>query len=427
MKAMIRLLLGCACSLSVVCALAIDVSATVVRGEVKQTAAEARLFTFQAKDGRILLVSWDKKTRFINLKGPAAIKPDDYLVVDFTLQGEQVVATAVAAPELLLPPGIKAASLAMIDRFIAGAEAGQNLALIDTRLPEQYKAGHIPGAISIPLTRIMKRTAGLLPPDRNTVLVFYDDGTEMDAAAKAAELTGQDGYAQVMILKEGVRGWIQSGRFLASAPDFIRKSKPALIDVRSGDEVVQGHIEKAVNYPLPQLGQMSGKFPVKKLTPVVVYGASDTDALQGAAIIRAWGFKNVTFLRGGVAAWLASAEPLESGPAAEFIYSDAATHTGQLPPEDFEKAVLSPRVVELVDVRSDAQYRKGRLPQAVHIPLQSLARRHKELSRDKIQVIFAADAAHAEMAYDFLQSKDYRANYIAGSVTVDKNGAYTVK
>jgi len=427
MKATIKLLLGIMFSLSIVFAAAGDLAAEIVRGEIKYPAAEARLFTMRTDDGRLLLISWDKKTAVRNIKTPAAIKPGDYLIVDCTLQGEQTNATTIAAPEMLLPPGIAAATLDQIDRLVDSSAAAPATSLIDTRPPGKYDAGHIPGARSIPLERISKRTAGLLPAEKNAAIVFYDDGAEPDAAVKAAELTIKSGYTSVLVFKEGVRGWVKTGRLLASSPNFIRKNKPVLIDLRTADKVHQGHIEGAVNYPLAELAKMYGNFPHSRQVPVVVYGESDKEALAGAAIIRQWGYKNVTFFRGGATEWLQRAEALESGPAAEQISSAAAGHSGGLDPEDFKMALISPQTVEIVDVRSDADYRKGHLQQVLHIPLQSITVRHKELSREKIQVVFAADADRAEMAYDFLTAKGYRVNFLAGAVEFDKNGKYTVK
>jgi hypothetical protein len=67
------------------------------------------------------------------------------------------------------------------------------------------------------------------------------------------------------------------------------------------------------------------------------------------------------------------------------------------------------------------------LEKGVHIPLQSLPLRYKELSSAKIQVVFAAYAGEAEMAYDFLKSKGYRVNFHGSAVEIGKNGKYLSK
>ncbi|OGW40530.1 MAG: hypothetical protein A2010_15120 [Nitrospirae bacterium GWD2_57_9] len=47
--------------------------------------------------------------------------------------------------------------------------------LVDTRLPEEYEAGHIPGAVHITAERI-RIEAKRLPKDRSTPIIFYCRG-----------------------------------------------------------------------------------------------------------------------------------------------------------------------------------------------------------------------------------------------------------
>lgn len=47
--------------------------------------------------------------------------------------------------------------------------------LVDVRMPDEYRAGHIPGAISIPADRI-KAEARKLPKGRALPIIFYCRG-----------------------------------------------------------------------------------------------------------------------------------------------------------------------------------------------------------------------------------------------------------
>ena len=51
----------------------------------------------------------------------------------------------------------------------------KNVALIDVRMPEEYQAAHIPGAINIPADR-MRADQNLLPKDKSTQLIIYCRG-----------------------------------------------------------------------------------------------------------------------------------------------------------------------------------------------------------------------------------------------------------
>jgi hydroxyacylglutathione hydrolase len=54
-------------------------------------------------------------------------------------------------------------------------EGKRTVVIIDSRLPDEYQAGHIPGAINIPAER-MKDEAARLPKDKTTPIIFYCRG-----------------------------------------------------------------------------------------------------------------------------------------------------------------------------------------------------------------------------------------------------------
>jgi 3-mercaptopyruvate sulfurtransferase SseA len=59
---------------------------------------------------------------------------------------------------------------------IAALMAGEKKAvLIDVRSPDEYLAGHIPGAVNIPAERITAEKKRL-PKDKTTPLIFYCRG-----------------------------------------------------------------------------------------------------------------------------------------------------------------------------------------------------------------------------------------------------------
>ncbi len=57
----------------------------------------------------------------------------------------------------------------------AWMEGKRTVVLIDSRLPDEYQAGHIPGAINIPAERI-KLEASRLPKDKKAPIIFYCRG-----------------------------------------------------------------------------------------------------------------------------------------------------------------------------------------------------------------------------------------------------------
>jgi rhodanese-related sulfurtransferase len=57
----------------------------------------------------------------------------------------------------------------------AWQEEKRKAVIIDTRLPEEYRDAHIPGAINIPADR-MHVSKARLPKDKATPLIFYCRG-----------------------------------------------------------------------------------------------------------------------------------------------------------------------------------------------------------------------------------------------------------
>jgi rhodanese-related sulfurtransferase len=107
-------------------------------------------------------------------------------------------AQAAAIPEVTIPQVaeiLKAKSGTVVD---ANGE--------DTR--KEY--GVIPGAILLSNNKTFAMTE--LPADKNTKLVFYCGGVSCRASDSAAERAAENGYKQVSVLREGIKGWKKSGQ-----------------------------------------------------------------------------------------------------------------------------------------------------------------------------------------------------------------------
>jgi len=373
----------------------------------------------------VLLIVWDSRTAWNGISKPAGIGPDEALAVD--IRQDQAVAASISRIKPPVPAGVSALSLDQLEESLKNPDKMRTVVLVDIRPPDFFDRAHIPGALSLPLSRLEKRAFGRLSENKAARLIFYDEGLGEDSVARVSELALKAGFTDVSILPEGAAGWHSSGRILASSARFLRKGKPVIIDLRSPEAASQGHIEGAVNFPVSGLKEKQGIFPTKKQAPIVLYGGSDSEAAAAAATIRKWGYRNVTIFPGGAEAWLNGAEVLQTGPAEHFIDNSATAHGGYLFPKDFEMALLSPQMVEIVDARSAAEQEKGSFPLAIKIPLPDLPKRYGELNKEKIQVVFGSNPEYAEMAFDFLKSRGYRVNYLIGAVEFGKEGKYAVK
>ena len=76
--------------------------------------------------------------------------------------------------------------------------------LVDVREPNEYQAGHVPGARNIPLSALAERLGEI--PD-NVVLVCASG----NRSGQAAHYLSEHGYARVANLMGGTFGWLQVG------------------------------------------------------------------------------------------------------------------------------------------------------------------------------------------------------------------------
>ena len=82
----------------------------------------------------------------------------------------------VVASVLLFSTAARAQYLIVGADQIAGLmTAAKKAHLIDARSPEEYQAGHIPGAVNIPAERIAAEKKRL-PKDKTAPLIFYCRG-----------------------------------------------------------------------------------------------------------------------------------------------------------------------------------------------------------------------------------------------------------
>ncbi|MBD0345600.1 MAG: rhodanese-like domain-containing protein [Coleofasciculus sp. Co-bin14] len=96
--------------------------------------------------------------------------------------------------------------------------------------------------------------------------------------------------------------------------------EPALtiIDVRDRSKFNTSHILGAVPMPLSEpKDRVLDKLELGR--DIYVYGTTDEEAAAGAAQLRAAGYRNVSELRGGLAAWKAVGYPVESVPTTAIL------------------------------------------------------------------------------------------------------------
>ncbi len=78
------------------------------------------------------------------------------------------------------------------------------------------KNGTVPNAII--LTSSSKYELSQLPEDKSKDLIFYCSNTRCTASDSAAERAHENGYENVHIMREGIKGWADAGKATAPYP-----------------------------------------------------------------------------------------------------------------------------------------------------------------------------------------------------------------
>jgi len=209
------------------------------------------------------------------------------------------------------PALIERAPLAELggDEVLARQRAGA--VVLDTRPPQQFGAGHIPGAVNIALGgQYASWAARLLGLDKDLILVAEDEERLEESRIRLARV----GIERVAgCLRGGMAQWAREQRPAAEVAQIPVEelnrelSSVQVIDVRNRPEWDDGHILGANLKPLHQLESMLGDLDHDR--PIVVHCKSGYRSSIGCSVIERAGFENVMNLIGGFDAWRACGLP----------------------------------------------------------------------------------------------------------------------
>lgn len=181
--------------------------------------------------------------------------------------------------------------------------------LVDARNPEEYKEAHIPGAINIP-EKNFSRFTGILPANKNSMLIFYCNGVKCGKSKKLAKKAMELGYTKVLVYAEGMPVWEEMGYSFYQGADYEKRIETTklsphelnilmksgsesiqIVDVRYKEEFSEGHIPGSVNLPLGEFALGSDMLDKKK--KIIVYCNSGGRSYGAYRKLMRLGFKNI--------------------------------------------------------------------------------------------------------------------------------------
>lgn len=104
---------------------------------------------------------------------------------------------------------IQTISTAELKEMIDGK---RDISLVETLPEEEFKKGHLPGAINIPTAEVEQEAPRQL--DKSKPIVVYCANKACPASPNAAEKLREMGYEHVLDFEEGKEGWRQAGHEL---------------------------------------------------------------------------------------------------------------------------------------------------------------------------------------------------------------------
>ena len=199
-----------------------------------------------------------------------------------------------------------------------------NAWVLDLRDMNRFAEGHVPGSISLPLSRSFSTWAGwIVPYDVDITLLIPQDGAD---GRHGADVARQAARELAMIGLDRVRGWIDADAALTawsatgqrphtipqvSAEAVAKGMKEGtlhVIDVRGHTEWEAGHLPGAANIPVGLLTDALESLPS---APLVVHCQGGTRSAIAASLLHRLGRTDVRNLVGGYQGWTSARLPIE--------------------------------------------------------------------------------------------------------------------
>lgn len=344
-------------------------------------------------------------------------------------------------------------SVGKLDAFKEILATGEAV-LIDVRTPSEYEAGHIEGAVNVPLNTLaqsLDRVATDKP-----VVVYCASGLR---AGMATSVLRSLGYSNVRAFPPGWKGWSEAGEpvstdpvagesyatpeinpdlvaaadnFLSNLPEgyfaigTVEKLEEAmdagalLIDVREPNEFAEGAIPGAINLPLRTVAASLDQIPTDQ--PVVVYCASGFRAALATGALHLMGYENVRVFPPSYPGWESAqgedgdvpaevAAAIEApadliGMVDEYLSAIPEGYMAVGKIDAFKELLESAKPV-LIDVREESDYAEGHIEGAINIPIRTLAQNLDKIPMDQPVMVYCASGLRAGMATTSLHVLGY--------------------
>lgn len=192
----------------------------------------------------------------------------------------------------------------------------------------------------------------------------------------------------------------------------VEQGGSTLIDTRSMFAFGGGHIAGSLNIgATPTLSIWAGSL-LDPETPILLVLEDDSDLEEVVRLFLRTGFANFAgYLVGGIKAWVAAGNPL-----------------AQVPQISVHQLRASNGSMQVLDVRTDREWKGGHVPGAQHIIVPKLPERVAELDKSKPTAVYCASGYRASIATSMLKKAGFQnVSNVPGSWHAWKEAGFPVE
>jgi rhodanese-related sulfurtransferase len=368
---------------------------------------------------------------------------------DFPVTTEPFFAEAGEAPEF--DPDVFAA----VDAYLTNLPEGfglinaentnialvenPDIILVDVRTPEEVATGYIPGAEYFVEVGNFMFNMDMWPQDKDAAIIVYCKAGYRGGIATV--MLNLMGYTNVRNLSGGIGAWNAAGLPLegvpeATAPEFdlaahaaayldslpatfnaiqvadveaavTGENPPFVLDVRSLDEFVEGHIAGSVHVPLADLAKNLDLLPAQDAEIIVVCGTGHRSAL-GTAALNLLGYTNAQSMLRGLSFYTGETTTVATEPvvgtapdvdpalfaAVDGWLSNMPAAYGTVRNDALNAELAENPDLFLLDVRTQGERDAGYIPGSVHVPFEQMLARQGELPAMDTAIVVISNPSH---------------------------------
>jgi len=191
--------------------------------------------------------------------------------------------------------------------------------------------------------------------------------------------------------------------------DELQKSGAVLLDTRPAAQYGAGHVPGSLNIGLSgQFASWAGAL-IRPETPIVLVTEEKEQVREAQMRLARVGLENVAgYLDGGILEWDRAGRPLAT--------------MEQIAVEELEARIREGRVARVVDVRRPGEWQAGHIPDATHVPLNTLADQAETLPGDQPLAVICAGGYRSSIATSILEQKGFtKVTNVVGGMAAWRN------